>query len=321
MRYIVIISLFIISLVAQEIKAYATNPLLTNMLYILSPQSMIGLNYEPYKEDLTYLLPEVANLPILGGFMNGKESNLEMLLSKKPNVVFASLESKNSISEFEAVLAKFNIPVIYLASGDINEMLDSLEIMGEHLGQKERASLLKKWALHNLKVLDSNISTRPSVYFALGVDGLETQCGDESKNDLAKLIGGKNIIKCTKNSKGRISINVETLLKEQPEAIFVREIALFNELAQHTYPANSSWGKLNAVREGKVYYAPSSPSNWLTRPPSLMRIIGLPWAFGKLHSNAVDLNAYNATIKEFYALFLHYPNLKDSDIDTLLQGK
>lgn len=58
------------------------------MLYVVSSESMVGLVYKLYKEDLTFLLPDVSKLPVMGMIGGGKEINLEMLLSKKPQCSF-----------------------------------------------------------------------------------------------------------------------------------------------------------------------------------------------------------------------------------------
>lgn len=313
-------SFFCINLFGANIKAYTVNPALSFMLYIVSPESMIGLTYKPYKEDLTFLLPEVSKLPVIGMIGSGKELNFEMLLSKKPDVVFASFETKESLSDFEEKLKKFNIKLVYLKSSNINEALDSMVIMGQYLGKQDRALKLKIWAQDILKDLESKkITNYPSVYFAQGVNGLESECGDGSKSDLAKNIGGKNIIECdlkTMKNK-RLSLNIEYLIKHNPSVMFIREIAFYNELKNNP---PKGWRDISAVKNNKVYYAPSSPSNWLNRPPSLMRIIGFPWAFSVLHpENKFDFEM-NEKIKEFYSLFLHYDNLKQSDINKLLKG-
>lgn len=316
---IFILCLFFINVFGANIKAYATNPALSFMLYVVSPESMVGLVYKPYKEDLTFLLPEVSKLPVMGMIGGGKEINFEMLLSKKPSVVFASFSMKDSTKDFEEKLKKFNINLVYLKSSNIYEMLDSMVIMGEYLGKEERALKLKNYALKLLKDLESKkVTNYPSIYFAQGINGLESECGDGSINDLAKSIGGENIIKCDGLKSGRISINIERIIERNPEIIFVREIALYNELKKRPL---ANWQDISAIKNNKIYYAPSSPSNWLSRPPTLMRIIGFPWAFSILHPEVkwdVDMNT---RFKEFYSLFLHYEKLSDEDINKLFNGE
>ena len=307
---------------AENIKAYGSNPVLTNMIYLLNPQSLIGFNYKPYQEDLEFMDKKIHNLPILGGFMNGAQTNIETLIKLKPQVIFTS--GSGIIGDFEKQLQKLNIRTINLKVSNLNEMLDSLLIMGEELNRKQKAQDLKKWIENNIKVLKEIPQNRPLIYFAQGVDGLQSFCVDRGKSDLAKIIGGENIIKCDNNKNSRININPEQLLKAQPDIIFVREVAMFRELKENP---KGFWTSLNAVKNKKIFYAPSSPSNWLHRPPSLMQGLGLRWAFDVVKNadffakEEIPLDEYNKNaIKEFYSLFLGI-KLDDNDLKKLFKIK
>ncbi|RDU58594.1 hypothetical protein [Helicobacter sp. MIT 99-5507] len=59
---------------------------------------------------------------------------------------------------------------------------------------------------------------------------MQNTCDDGSENDLTKKIGGENIIKCNNNTNRRLNINAEQLLQNEPDIIFVREVAMFREL-------------------------------------------------------------------------------------------
>lgn len=69
------------------------------MIYLLNPQSLIGFNYKPYKEDLEFMDKSIHNLPVIGGFMNGTQTSLETLIKLKPQVVFTS--GNGAIRDFE----------------------------------------------------------------------------------------------------------------------------------------------------------------------------------------------------------------------------
>lgn len=303
-------------------KTFATTPSLTVMLYILSPHTMIGLNYSPYVEDKPFLLKNVASLPVLGGFMNGRQINLEKLLTYKPEVIFGATDAQIVMKKFDDTLRAFDIRVVYLDTQNLNALIASMKTMGKVLGEEERANKLAKWAKNTLSQIDSlnrNLTKnqRVKIYFAQGNDGLSTECGSDSEDDIATAIGGQNIFLCAPwESHRRLQTNFEQLYLKNPQAIFVREIALFNELL--TRPP-TVWQQIDAIKNKQVFYAPSSPSNWLNRPPSLMRIIGIPWAFSKLHQEIFSSAEMHAKIKEFYKLFLHY-ELSQADILKLQKG-
>ena len=81
----------------------------------------------------------------------------------------------------------------------------------------------------------------------------------------------------------------------------MREIGLYKELMSKP---STQWARVSAVKNKRIIYAPSSPSNWLTRPPTAMRIIGYPWAFSKIHPDLISEAEVKQIAQEFYAEFL-----------------
>lgn len=90
--------------------------------------------------------------------------------------------------------------------------------------------------------------------------------------------------------------------------IFVREIALYRQLRKKP---PKQWQGISAIQDKRVYYAPSTPSNWLMRPPSVMQTIGVSYAFSKVHSDVLSENKAKAIAKDFFAKFLR--ELSDKD--------
>lgn len=296
------------------IKVFATVPPLTALLEILYPQGMIGLNYKPYPEDIEFLPENVANLPVLGV---RDRINYEAIVALKPDIIIFDKPVDKALSEpYERVGIK-------VLEGDFDFALleNNIRLYGENLGVKERADRLLRFHHKTQSLLDDlrkKVQKKPKIYFALGVEGLQSECvkADEA-DDLATLIGGENVVKCEQitTSKNILPLNYEQIIALNPEAIFVREIALYKEL---TSAPNEQWQRIQAIKDKKIYYAPSSPSNWLTRPPTVMRIVGYPWAFSKLHHELLSQNEVKSIAKEFFAEFLR--PISDEDYESL-EGK
>lgn len=264
------------------IKVFATVPPLTALLEILYPQGMIGLNYKPYPEDIEFLPENVVNLPVLGV---RDRINYEAIVALKPDIIIFDKPVDKALSEpYERVGIK-----VLGADFDFALLENNIRLYGENLGVKERADRLLRFHHKTqslLAELRKKVQKKPKIYFALGIDGLQSECvkADET-DDLATLIGAENVVKCEQitTSKNILPLNYEQIIALNPEAIFVREIALYKELMS---APNEQWQRVQAIKDKKIYYAPSSPSNWLTRPPTVMRIVGYPWAFSKLHPRA-----------------------------------
>ena len=260
------------------IKVFATVPPLTALLEILYPQGMIGLNYKPYPEDIEFLPENVANLPVLGV---RDRINYEAIVALKPDIIIFDKPVDKALSEpYERVGIK-----VLGADFDFALLENNIRLYGENLGVKERADRLLRFHHKTQSLLDElrkKVQKKPRIYFALGIEGLQSECvkADEI-DDLTTLIGAENVVKCEQitTSKNILPLNYEQIIALNPEAIFVREIALYKEL---TSAPNEQWQRVQAIKDKKIYYAPSSPSNWLTRPPTVMRIAGYPWAFSKI---------------------------------------
>lgn len=289
----------------STIKAFAMMPPLTVLLEILYPQGMIGLNYQPYPEDKEFMPENIANLPIIG-MQKGNEPIFEKLVALKPEIIFFNENTDKKILD---AYRKFGIKAVEVNAFDEAKLSDTIRIYGKALSVESRANELLDFintTNAKLAILSTKITHRPKIYFAQGVDGLSTQCGkSDDKSDLAYKIGGTNAIECDRDF---ANINFEILSKANPEIIFVREIALYKQL-RNAPP--KQWQSIKAIKSKRIYYAPSTPSNWLMKPPSVMQSIGIPFAFAKVHSDILSEKEARAIAKAFFARFLR--ELSDED--------
>lgn len=282
------------------LRVFATHPQNTALLEIVYPQGMIGLNYKPYPEDTDFMPPNVAQLPVLGAM---DRVNFEQLIALKPDVVIFPEFSDPSIAQ---PYEKLGIKTLRV-SAQFKDIKRALNAYGEVLGVNERTD--KILAFHSeisakMDALRARVEKKPRIYFAQGFEGLSSECVSEGdEDDLATMIGGENVIKCEKvvAAKNALPMNFERLIALDPDAIFVREIPLYKELISSPKP---EWQRLRAVQQGRIYYAPSSPSNWLTKPPTIMRVIGFPWAFSRLHPELLSPSEAKDIAKAFFAEFL-----------------
>lgn len=289
----------------DKLTAFAMMPPLTVLLEILYPQGMIGLNYEPYSEDKEFMPQNVAKLPVIG-MQKGKEPIFEKLIALNPSVIFFNIGTDKKILES---YAKFGIKTIEVDAFNEKKLNETIQVYGIALGVENRANeLLDFINATNAKIesLSAKITHRPKVYFAQGVDGLSTQCSKEGdKSDLAYRIGGINAINC---GNGFAGVNFEILARENPQIIFVREIALYKQLRDNP---PKQWQNIDAIKNKRIYYAPSTPSNWLMKPPSVMQTIGIPYAFAKVQNELLSEDEARKIAQDFFKKFLR--ELSDKD--------
>lgn len=303
MRIVLMIAVFCVSLLgAKDLRVFGMSPPITGLLEILYPQGIIGLNYKPYPEDLPYMPKNASTLPVLGGIMQGNPTSFETLVALKPDIVFFP---KGTAPEVMKPYSKLGIQTIEVEAWDLEKVDETIEQMGVALGIQERAKRLAEVVRANRKFLEqknAQVTKRPKIYFALG-EGLSTSCAKEGEEDLAYKIGGVNAISCSdfSNSGSFVNVNLETLALKDPDIIFVREIGLYKRFLQNP---PKQWQILSAVKNKKLYYAPSTPSNWLMKPPTVMQTIGRIWAFAKVQPELVSDAEAQKIAQDFFLEFL-----------------
>ena len=108
---------------------------------------------------------------------------------------------------------------------------------------------------------------------------------------------------------------VEQVIAWDPEFIFVASDPAGEMNVYQHITESGDWSILQAVRSGQVYQIPHGPFDWLDRPYSVARILGIQWVGDLLYPDLWDVDIEETT-KEFYRLFYHY-ELSDTEYETL----
>lgn len=287
-------------------KIYASNPVLLYSLYAIDKTKIAGLNFPFSEGEAKYLDERTINLPVLGGwFGQGKTPNNEMILQINPDVILLSDTTKRLGNEKikESLGGAKNIPLIYLKSNSLEELVDSFSYLGKLTSQESRAKKLEEYGKNTLnlaKKISLKATKKPKVYYAEGKNGLETECDTSLHSELINLAGADNVHKCEDtNPFGKQSINFEQVLKYNPEIILVYEKEFYQNIFK-----DSKWKNINAVKNKQVFFLPKGPFSWFDRPPSFMKLLGLKWLLSIFHPNLYQLDI-NKESKDFYELFLN----------------
>jgi len=131
MKYILLISLFILNLYAQE-RIVSLSPSITEILYALgADEEMVATSsYSLYP-------PAAKKLPIIGGYSN---PHVEKVLSHKPTLVIGQSFNQNVLEKFHY----FHIKTLCLELTTIEAIKKSIEIIGDTLEKKAAAKELIK---------------------------------------------------------------------------------------------------------------------------------------------------------------------------------
>ncbi|WP_051294778.1 ABC transporter substrate-binding protein [Maridesulfovibrio bastinii] len=299
-------------------RVYAVSPPETMMVYAIDPKLLIGLNF-PFKGCDKYVDAATLKLPIVGGYFGqGKIPNYEKLVSLKPDLVIGRKSNPMS-AKFEAMLAKFNIPVFNISIDDIDEYAEGFETLGMVFDRMDRAEKLAEYTRKTLEETKTVVDSIPAdnvvkVYYAEGNDGLRTDSSTSIHAKLIPLAGGDNVFKGDIMTRfGKEKVTLETVISYHPDVILVERPQFFKKIY-----SLSAWKNIPAVKNHRVFLIPRKPFNWFDRPPSFMRILGLKWVSSKLYPDLFKLDM-TKECQNFFHLFLQ-KDISAAEAEKLMSG-
>jgi iron complex transport system substrate-binding protein len=300
--------------------AFASSPGGSIMLYALCPDKMIGWNNAPRSTKKKYILPKCQYLPGLGGWYAKKAANREEILRLRPEVIIDMGDiTPTKIANADNIQQQLGIPLV-LVDAPLMKMDKACEFVGVLLGEEARAQELAAYCrntIADVEAIAALIAKEKlvSVYYAEGAKGLDTEPDGSKHIETLSLVRGINVAKVAlKGGMGMSPVSQEQILFWNPEVILA-----WGEEQGGYYKgilSDSTWQGIKAVQQKRVYQIPNAPFNWLDRPPSINRMIGLKWLGNLLYPDVFDYNMV-VEVKEFYAKFYHY-HLSDEEAQNLL---
>lgn len=152
---------------------------------------------------------------------------------------------------------------------------------------------------------------RPRVYYARGPRGLETGLGGSINVESIEFMA-RNVAGDTRG--GLATVSLEQVLVWNPDVI----VTIDQDFAANVRN-DPAWASIAAVRDGRVHLSPKLPFGWVDFPPSVNRLMGLPWLARILYPNLFPEGIREPT-RRFYRRFYHV-DLSDAQIDRVLAGR
>lgn len=292
-----------------------SGPLAQIVLYTLCPEKMVGWASEFSEKQQQYIDGKYARLPVFGNFY-GDTLNLESVMSAEPQIVLDIGEKKSTTKEdMDTIQEKTGIPTVFVEM-EMDSMTDAYETLGKIVGEEERAQQFIAYIENMLEETQSGLQSIPenkrkTVYYGQD-EGLTAIAAGTVHDEVIAYAGGVNVASAEKTSHGGISeISMEQLLLWNPEVILLAPESIYESVSQ-----KEEWQELEAVKSGHYYEIPEGPYNWMERPPSVNRIIGVKWLCNLLYPEVFGYDMIKET-KEFYELFYHC-EITDAQVKELL---
>jgi len=287
-------------------KVYSASPPMTNLLYAIDPSMLAGLTVPVREWEKKYLDKRMLSLPVLGGWYGqGNTPNIEMVMKVMPEVIVVqNFCSSSNASVNETVLKAVPSPLVSVKISTVLDYPEAILYLGRLLGREQRAKKLAAYAQKTIADIKGFTAGMPeekkvSVYYAEGMNGLNTDCDTSMHTELINLTGGRNVHRCkNRDMFGMEKISFEQVMLYNPDVILV-----FENVFYRTIFVDSRWQQIKAVRNKRVYLIPNQPFNWFDRPPSFMRLLGAKWLANLLYPERYRIDIVKE-VREFFRLFL-----------------
>lgn len=209
----------------------------------------------PYR---TFLGKErIAKLPVIGTGGPGKMPDLEALMMAKPDLIVASFVDKNQL---ELITSQTGIPVIALSYGatyggnakQLQSIKDSLLLLGNITQTTPRAQALVSFITEQEKHLQSIKVTPRKIYIGgVGYKGAQGITSTEASYPPFEMLGLKNSLFEGKETMGHQFIELEALLKNNPDILFIDMFG--KEKVKEEYATHKAlFDTLSAYQKGNV---------------------------------------------------------------------
>jgi iron complex transport system substrate-binding protein len=198
-------------------------------------------------------------------------------------------------------------------------MADAYDALGPVLGAEERASALSAYIRDVLRQADENNARIPEgakkrVLFGGGEYGLNVNGAGSVHAEVLEVAGAENAAVLGRVSdSGGDEVSIEQVLLWDPDVIILAPDSNYGDIF-----SDPLWADVRAVKEGEVYEVPEAPYNWLDRPPSVQRALGVLWLSKLLYPELCDFDMIEETMG-FYRLFWNY-DLSEEEARDLLKN-
>lgn len=212
-------------------------PSVTELIFAVGAgDRVVGVTeYDTYPE-------EVKDLPKVGGF---KGPNIELITAQEPDIIFASTLSGKEEME---TLEKMGIPVVVIEAKSIDNIYESIEMLGKITNKEEKAQTIVNEMKSKIQEISNKVKDRPKikVFHLIDINGNWTAGSGTFIHELINLAGGQNI---AEDTEGWVQYSIEELVRKNPDAIVMSSYAGDVETIKNM----EGYKETNAVKNNNIY--------------------------------------------------------------------
>jgi len=299
-------------------KVFSASYPLTVLLYALAPDLLAATNFPISEPAKPFLDPSLRTLPVLGGMPGrGRSLNPEEVMALHPDVILAWIDPMGDTDRTLRQFSGTGLPVLFVEMNTLAGYPSALRFLGTLLHREERAEKLAAYIEAALTHVKDAVGSLPAdkkirIYYAESPDGLATECDTSFHIEPVILAGGEAVHHCEQTTHmGMDRVTLEQIIAERPDVLLVQDPDFGRTVA-----ADPNWRHVEAVQREHITIVPHFPFNWLDRPPSVMRALGIQWLANSLYPDRFPFDRI-ADTRTFLRLFFG-SDPSDKEIEQLL---
>jgi iron complex transport system substrate-binding protein len=285
---------------ARPARVYPTGNPAWAAVWCVAPDRVAGWHAPMPPVEPSHMPREIADLPILER-LSGQDLDVAAAAVRavQPDLI---VDYGTCVQPFVATAERLQeatgVPVVMI-DGRLSNTAAACALLGEALDAGERAAKLGAAFTRIWSAIAGRLPARagPRVYYAIGGDGRRTVRRDSIHVQSLAMLGAVNVADVPSGPGGRVPVSIDDIGRWNPDLVITIDAA-FNAEARGL----SGWSDLPAVRAGRIHLAPSAFLSWFDYPPSLNRVIGLPW-LATLFYPDIFTDDLADEVREFYDLF------------------
>ena len=223
--------------------------------------------------------------------------DLEKLAKLAPDVL---IHRSNDPKTVEAVSA-LNIDVLCITVENLEDIKNTLGMMGKYFGVSDRADEVCKWMDTKFAYIDSIVATIPEnervSALVMGGELRRIAGGDMLQSWMIEKAGGICVADGVEADHNWSNVGVETIFEWNPDFLFCTGSTALDYSEEGLYE-DSSWSAVNAVKNGHVYRVPASYDAW--DMPGISCVLGTMYMLHKMYPAYFSAEELQTQIDEYY---------------------
>ena len=222
--------------------------------------------------------------------------DLEKLATYNPDVF---IHRSNDPETVEAV-EKLGIDVICITVEDIDDVKNTLSMLGTYFDKEQKANEVKDWIDSKIEYIDEIVKAIPDnkkkTAMLLGGELGRVAGNDMLQTWMIEKAGGIPVIDEGENHNW-INIGVEKVFTYNPDVIFCTSSTSRNYQIDELI-TDSTWSAVNAIKNRNIFTIPAANDSW--DMPGISCVLGIMFMMHKMYPEYFSLEELKKEVNEYY---------------------